>query len=454
MMAQPEEVVVSTSTIIDDDDDNFIVNVNPATGEIIGRIPVTTNIDQLVQRAVAAQPGWAGTSVADRINLLRNGLIALGQRPDALIEMIVQEMGKPVAEARAEVENASVDDKDEYLRILEASLVPVRHGSRNIVVRAALGVVVVLSPWNYPCEELLLLTLPALASGNTVIVKPSELTPMTGAMIVQALASVLPPNVLQLAQGDGRVGAELVRHPAVNMVAMTGSSATGRKILQVAAPQMKRLVLELGGKDPMVVMADADLDLAASDAVQYSLSNSGQVCCSFERIYVADAIYDDFIERVVAFAKTYRVGNGMDPDTKVGPLASAVQSDKVADQVNDALSRGARLVYQSDIPTGSTGGNYYPVSVLADVTSTMKLYREETFGPVVTIIRFNGHEQDAVDLANDTEYGLAASVYTQDPAQATRLSHGIRAGQVGVNCYAPMLMESTVPWVGHKAVRV
>jgi acyl-CoA reductase-like NAD-dependent aldehyde dehydrogenase len=429
-----------------------IVNENPATGEIIGRVPYTTDVDELVRRAVVAQQTtWATTNIAERIRLLTNGLVALGQRREELAVLISREMGKPLAEAHDEVNSAV--EKDEYMELLHESLQPVRHGPSNVVVREPLGVVGIASPWNFPCDEILLLTLPALASGNTVIVKPSELTPLTGALTVETLASVLPPNVLQLVQGDGRVGAHLVAHPHINMIAMTGSSATGQKILEAAAPHMKRLVLEMGGKDPMVVMADADLALAAHDAVAYSLANAGQVCCSFERIYVAEEIYDDFIQRVVTIAQSYRVGNGLDPETKVGPLVSARQRQKVVEQVDDAVAQGARLVYQSDVPIG-TNGHYYPVTVLTDVTSHMKVYRDETFGPVISIIRFSGTEQDAIDLANDTEYGLAASVYSRDIEMATRLSSSIRAGQVGVNCYAPMNMESTVPWVGHKAVRL
>jgi acyl-CoA reductase-like NAD-dependent aldehyde dehydrogenase len=236
------------------------------------------------------------------------------------------------------------------------------------------------------------------------------------------------------------------------MIAMTGSSATGQKIMEAAAPHMKRLVLEMGGKDPLVVMADANLASAAHNAVEYSLAHSGQVCCSFERIYVAKETFDDFIQRVVTIAQSYRVGNGLDPDTKVGPLVSAGQRQQVVvEQVGDAVAYGTRLVYQSDVPIGSNG-HYYPVTVITDVASHMQVYRAETFGPVISIIRFSCREQDAVVLVNYTEYGLAAPVYTRGIVMETRLSATIWAGQVGVNCLAPMNMESTVPWMGHKAV--
>lgn len=249
----------------------------------------------------------------------------------------------------------------------------------------------------------MLLALPSLASGNTVIVKPSEVVPETGALMVETLQKVLPPGVVQLAQGPGSVGAALVAHPGIDLVAMTGSSATGKKILEAAAPQLKRVLLEMGGKDPMIVCADADLEKAARDAVFYSLSNTGQVCCSIERIYVADSVYDEFQELSKAAAETYRVGNGMDAGNQVGPMVSMMQKDRVHDQVEDALAKGAKLLHRSEIPgSENNGGQFYPVTVLADVDETMELFTKETFGPVVAIAKFDGTEEEAVRLANDT----------------------------------------------------
>jgi acyl-CoA reductase-like NAD-dependent aldehyde dehydrogenase len=308
-------------------------------------------------------------------------------------------------------------------------------------------VVAVLSPWNFPADEILLLMLPALGSGNSVIVKPSEVAPGTGALVVNALASALPEGVLQLAQGDGVIGAQLVSHPDISMVAMTGSSETGKKILQQAAPTLKRLVLELGGKDPMIVFSDADLEKAAFDAVEYSLSNAGQVCCSIERIFCAKEIYNDFCQQVTKIAAEYKVGNGMDDSVQVGPLVSTVQRDKVQEHVNDAVARGATMLYQSLIPSV---GTFYPVTVLSGVQEGMQMYREETFGPVVALSEFDGSEAEAVRLANDTDYGLASAVYTRDMQKARRVANAIQAGQVGINCYAMKNMHIACPWVGHK----
>jgi succinate-semialdehyde dehydrogenase/glutarate-semialdehyde dehydrogenase len=431
--------------------DNCLVNKNPATGQVISKVPCTPKdeLDAMIQRSVHAQVAWSQTPVETRVQLLRDGLQALSLQSTELAATIVSEMGKPLAEAVEEVGGAV--DKQDFLDLLQTSLLPKQFGS-CVVVRQALGVVAVLSPWNYPADEILLLALPALASGNTVILKPSEVAPETGKMVYEALASVLPESVLQLAQGDGAVGSHLVSHASVNMIAMTGSSATGKKILQEAAPKLKRLVLELGGKDPMVVFGDADLDKAAKDAVEYSLSNTGQVCCSIERIYVDESVYEDFQQRVAQYAKNYKVGNGMDPDVKVGPLVSSMQRDIVKAHVEDALQKGAKLLHQSDVPASDQEETcFYPVTVLADVSEGMQMYYEETFGPVVALTPFDGSEGAAIRLANDTEYGLASCVYTQDLEKARRVASCIQAGQVGINCYAIENMHVGCPWVGHKS---
>jgi acyl-CoA reductase-like NAD-dependent aldehyde dehydrogenase len=249
--------------------------------------------------------------------------------------------------------------------------------------------------------------------------------------------------VLQLAQGDGSIGEQLVSHPDIHLVAMTGSSATGQKILQTAAKQFKRVVLEMGGKDPMVVFEDADLPRAARDAVTYSLANTGQVCCSIERIYVADPVYDEFQSLTQEIALEFKVGPGMEADTKVGPMVSQRQRDLVQSQVENATSKGAKVLYQSSVPEQ---GSFFPVTVLADVTEEMEVFTKETFGPVVALAKFDGSEQEAVRLANKTEYGLGSAVYTKDISKAQRVAARIGAGQVGINCYALDHMSVHCPW--------
>lgn len=423
-----------------------IVDTNPATGEVIARVPCTTpaQVDELVAKVKQVQVEWSNKDAKDRMNLLRKALQTLATQSDKLASLMVQEMGKPLSEAVEEMEGAV--GKQEFMDILEKAQEPQTFGT-SIVVREALGVVVVLSPWNFPVDEILLLALPALAAGNTVIVKPSEVVPETGGLAVTTLASVLPEGVIQLVQGDGVVGAQLVAHPNVNLVAMTGSTAAGQKIMANAAPNLKRLVLELGGKDPMVVFDDADIDKAAKDAVTYSLCNTGQVCCSVERIYVPDSILEDFEKRVVEYASDFKVGNGMESDVKVGPMVSRLQRDHVAQQVDSAVEQGAKLLLKSDVPEGvEETTSFYPVTVLSNVTQDMDVFQRETFGPVVAISTFDGSEEEAIRLANETEYGLSGSVYSKDVDKARRVATRIGCGQIGINCWALENMNIACPW--------
>ena len=274
-------------------------------------------------------------------------------------------------------------------------------------------------------------------------------------MLIKAFQEVLPfDGILQLAQGDGNVGAQLVSHPDINMIAMTGSSATGNKILQSAVEAssktktMKRIILEMGGKDPMIVFEDADLHKAASDSVEYSLCNTGQVCCSIERIYVAESIYEKYQSLVKDIVKDYKVGNSLvDPTVKVGPLVSCMQRDHVKTHVDDAIAKGAKVLYQSEIPVSeSSSSSFYPVTVLTDVTDDMLVFTNETFGPVVAITKFDGTEATAITVANNTEYGLASCVYTQNLDKAQRIASKINAGQVGINCYSLDGMDVHCPW--------
>ena len=443
-------------------DDGMIIDRNPATGLVITTVPTSKKQDVLdaVERSVSAQTSWAAMPLHERIARLKEGCAVLGRSVDELARSITEEMGKPIGEAREEA--AGAVDKDEFLDLVQKANADELlgdeddneeggEGSQSLVVRDPLGVVAVISPWNFPSDEILLLALPALAAGNTVIVKPSEVTPLVGKMTVEAVASALPPNVLQIVQGDGVVGSWLVENDKVNMVAMTGSTAVGQKIMSHCAKGLKRLVLELGGKDPMVVFADADLELAASDAVKYSLSNTGQVCCSFERVYVDNSIKEEFESKVVEIASSYKVGDGRNEENKVGPLVSKLQRDRVAEQVDTALKSGAKLLYKSTIPESAPEeASFYPVTVLGDVEQSNEIQKVETFGPVVSLATFDGTEEEAIRLANDTEYGLASAVYTADSNKATRVARQIRAGQVGINCYSIDYANTAAPWVGHR----
>lgn len=433
--------------------DGVIQNINPATRELIDPpVAVTTpsELADIISKANAAQIAWGDLSLAERIGLLRKGLAAVEPIAQELAETMTKEMGKIPAEAKSEVDEA-VGLKGAWLDMVREANEDVKLGNgeaESIIVRDPLGVVVVISPWNFPAGEIPFLAVPALAAGNTVIVKPSEVTPLTGALYVSALASALPEGVLQVAQGDGGVGEQLVSSEDVHMVAMTGSSATGKRIMEKCAQNLKRLVLELGGKDPMVVFADADLDKAASDAVANSLFNAGQVCCAVERIYVEESVKTEFEQKVVELAKQQTVGIPTDGGVTMGPMVSQMQLENVKKQVDDSIENGATKLYQSEVPSG---GNFYPVTVLSDLKQDMLIQTAETFGPVVAMSTFDGSEKAAAELANDSEYGLASYVYTGDLEKGSRVARKIRSGQVGINCYSVLAAQPQCPWVGHKS---
>ncbi|KAL7548644.1 hypothetical protein ACHAWF_011916 [Thalassiosira exigua] len=427
--------------------DGVIQNVNPATGELIDppvAVATPSEIVDAISKANAAQIAWSDIPLNERIARLREGIAAVEPIAHELQQTITKEMGKICSEAKDEVEEA-ISLKGEWLDMVREANEDVKLGdgaAESVIVRDPLGVVTVISPWNFPCGEIPLLAIPALAAGNTVIVKPSEVTPLTGALLCSAIASSLPDGVLQVVQGDGKVGEQLVTNDDVHMVAMTGSSATGKRIMEKCAKSLKRLVLELGGKDPMVVFGDADLDKAANDAVSNSLFNAGQVCCAVERIYVDKSVQNKFEAKVIDIASRQKVGDPTAENVTMGPMVSQVQLENVQNQVNESIKKGAKVLYKSEIPRG---GNFYPVTVLSGLKQ-VRLHHYETFGPVVAISTFDGTEEQAIKLANDTPYGLASYVYTCDLQKGSRVARKIRSGQVGINCYSLVAAQPKCPW--------
>ncbi|MFT7677117.1 MAG: succinate-semialdehyde dehydrogenase/glutarate-semialdehyde dehydrogenase [Planctomycetota bacterium] len=422
-------------------------DLDPATGEAIEQISSTTpaQLSAAVARARAAADGWGRMPVDERLRRLRSLTVGLEARADELADMITREMGKTRASAMGEVQGYT-QEVTQICEELELALAPEDFGGKNSqtqLVRMPLGVVAAIAPWNFPLGMPLSILIPALGAGNSVVFKPSEHVPRTGAMLAELLQEVLPPGVLELVQGAGDVGAALVESD-IDMIGFVGSRDTGARIMAAAAGQLKRLVLELGGKDPMVVFADADLEAAAKCAVDQSLRNTGQVCCSVERVYVADSVAAEFEALVLERARGWSHGNGFDESSRMGPMVSELQRDKVATQVEEAVAGGARLLLGGEKPDGP--GFFYPATVLAGVSQEQRITHDETFGPVVSLTTFNGEEDTAVELANDTPYGLGACVWSADGERAARVAARLRAGQVGVNRYlggAP-----GTPWVG------
>lgn len=416
-----------------------LASIDPATGEVVGDVPVTAPdaIGGVVARARAAAIDWARRSPAQRAALIEPLGDAIRERADELARLLTREMGKPLRESLAEVRACAPGDLDEIVAALEPEVLEDERAT-STMYRDPHGVCAAITPWNFPMKMPASLVIPALVAGNTVILKPSEETPLTAQAYVDLLAPLLPDGVLQIVHGADDQGKALVSSD-VDLIAFTGSREVGQSILSSASGDLKRVILELGGKDPLVVLADADIDRAAEFAVNNSFRNAGQVCVSTERIYVDERIADAFESAVVDKARAQRQGAGVDEGVTVGPMINARQRDHVVRQIEAAVSDGATA-----LTGGEPDGNFIPPTVLANVTHDMDVMREETFGPVACIMRFSD-DDEAVRLANDTPFGLGASVFGES-THASAVGRRLGAGMIGVNqgCYG----AKGSPWVG------
>jgi acyl-CoA reductase-like NAD-dependent aldehyde dehydrogenase len=413
-----------------------IVSIDPHDGSRVGetRISTPAEVHAAVERARAAFEAWSGLGFEERAEALLSAGPVLEQAAEELGSLVHREMGKPLKEALGEARGAAkgIEKAVELARRAVEPVVERDGGVETTIRRDPLGVVAVVTPWNFPLWMPASLIYPALLTGNTVVHKPSERTPLAGARFTELLASALPEGVLEQVAGEAPVGRELVEAP-VDMVAFVGSQEAGRSIMAACSKSLKRLVLELGGKDPMLVLADADLEAAAKFAVQGAFRNSGQVCCAVERIFIERPVAESFLERVVELSR----------DVEIGPMVDGEQRDKVAAQVDEAVGKGARVLAGGTPPTGP--GYAYPPTVLTDLDDSMEITHAETFGPVAAV-RVVEDAEEALRLANDTEYGLGATVWTADQERGEELAARVRAGMVGINRGIRGVGDS--PWVG------
>jgi acyl-CoA reductase-like NAD-dependent aldehyde dehydrogenase len=435
-----------------------VSSVNPATNEVLREFECASEsqVQAAVERARAAQADWAEIGVRKRIAVVREFQHRLHTRKSEIAGAITEEAGKPVAEALTTEVLVVLDTArfliDNAYRLLADELVP--HGNlaaklkRGRLLREPYGVVGIISPWNYPFSIPAAETLAALVAGNAVVLKPSEFTSLVALELESLLHSAgVPPDVFQVVVGDGATGAALL-HSQIGKLLFTGSVATGKRIAAAAAERLLPVVLELGGKDPMIVLEDADVDVASSAAVWGAFVNAGQACLSVERCYVHRGSYEPFVKACVEKTKRLRVGRGMDRDTDVGPMIHERQLRVVEAHVHDAVARGARVMAGGKrLP--ELGMNFYAPTVLMDVSQTMRIMREETFGPVLPVMAFDS-DDEAVRLANDSEYGLAASVWTRDSARGDSIARRIRAGTVMVNDVISCFGISEAPHGGVK----
>jgi acyl-CoA reductase-like NAD-dependent aldehyde dehydrogenase len=414
---------------------------NPATGEFVASVPriAPADVAALVARARAAQPAWEALGFDGRGEILRRAQKWVDENYDRIARTIVSETGKTYDDALiAEIgyvasafgfwaKHAPRFLADEKVRASSPFLV----GRRLVVRYRPLGVIGVIGPWNYPLTNSFGDCIPALAAGNSAVLKPSQSTPLTSLLMAEGLReSGLPEDVYLVAAGDGAAGEALIDE--VDMIMFTGSTATGKRVLERAARTLTPVSLELGGKDPMIVLADADVERAANSAVYASMQNGGQTCVSIERVYVEAPIYDDFVDRVARKVSALRQGVPDGPGSvDVGAMTFAPQLDVVSRHVEEARAAGARVLVGGRA-SHQQGGRFYAPTVLADVDHSMSCMTEETFGPTVAIMRVSDADE-AVRLANDSPYGLAASVFGKDVARAEQVARRIEAGAACVN---------------------
>ena len=410
------------------------------TRDPLGTVPITTakQIPALITSSQQAQKQWASLPLAERQKLVVKAYQRLEPVMNQLAILISKEMGKDYRRATYEA-GGTIQSASYFANEITQALKTERLDRSTELQHRPLGVVAVISPWNYPLAMANNLLMPALIAGNSVILKPSEETPLVAELFVNTLNQVLPKGVLQLAQGDKHTGQALVAGN-INMVAFTGSMAAGKDIMANAAPQLKRLVMELGGNDPMIVMASADIDAAVQFAVASSCENAGQMCTSTERIYVDARIAAEFEHKVVALARQYQVGAWDKANVNIGPLVNPNQHQKVLAQLQDATAKGAKVLLGND----TYPQPFIQPTVITNITTDMCLEQDETFAPVVAISHFT-HIGEAISRANDSAYGLGAVVFGGQGAAA--VAEQLEAGMIGVN---QGVGGGNAPWVGAK----
>jgi acyl-CoA reductase-like NAD-dependent aldehyde dehydrogenase len=413
---------------------------NPATGEIVATVPNLgpEAIAEMAARGRAAQPEWEAYGFDGRGRVLRRAQKWVMDNTDRIVETIVSETGKTYEDAQlAEIGYAGAafgfwaKEAPGYLadEKVKSSQLLVK-GKKLIHRYRPLGLIGVIGPWNYPLTNSFGDCIPALAAGNSAILKPSEVTPLTSLLLAEGLRECgLPENVLQIATGDGATGAALIEN--VDMIMFTGSTRTGRKVAAEAASRLIPSSLELGGKDPMIVLSDADLERAANFATYYSMQNAGQTCISIERVYVEEPVYDEFVAKVSEKVRQLRVGKPEGLGTvEVGAITFPPQLDIIKDHVEDAVQKGARVLAGGRQAPGP--GRFWEPTVLVDVDHSMKCMTEETFGPTLPIMRVRDADE-AVRLSNNSPYGLGSSVFTRDVKRGEQIARRLEAGAANVN---------------------
>ena len=429
-----------------------LVVTNKATGDEMARVPMMGQAETraAIEAANAALPAWSKKTAKERANLLRNWFDLIVENADKIAAIMTAEQGKPLAEAKGEVMYAASFiefNAEEAKRIYGETIPTFKPDARVVVIKQPVGVVAAITPWNFPAAMITRKAGPALAVGCTMVVKPASETPLTALALAElAHQAGIPKGVLNVITGKASViGAELTSNPIVRMLTFTGSTEIGKLLIAECAKTVKKVGMELGGNAPFIVFDDADLDKAVAGAMMSKYRNAGQTCVCANRIYVQDAVYDKFAEKLAVEVKKLKVGNGAEAGVTTGPLINKAAVAKVEEHIADALEKGAKVLVGGK--RHKLGGNFFEPTILTGVTPAMKVTREETFGPVAPLFRFKT-EEEAIKAANDTEFGLAAYFYSRDIGRVWRVGEALEYGIVGIN--EGIISSETVPFGGFK----
>ena len=422
---------------VDADSGEVLEVTNKATGEVLGTVPRmgAGETRRAIEAANAAYPAWRARTAKERARILRRWADLMMENQDDLAILMTAEQGKPLAESRGEVVYAASFIEwfaEEGKRLYGDTIPSFAPDKRIVVTKEPIGVVAAITPWNFPAAMITRKSGPALAAGCTMVLKPASSTPFSAlAQAELAARAGIPPGVFSVVTGgSGAIGGELTSNPIVRKITFTGSTAVGKLLMEQCAGTVKKVSLELGGNAPFIVFDDADLDAAVVGAMASKYRNTGQTCVCANRFLVQDGVYDAFSEKLMAAVAALKVGDGLKGETQQGPLIDMAAVEKVEEHIQDAVAKGARVALGG--ARHALGGTFFEPTVLTDVTTDMKVSREETFGPVAALFRFTA-EDEAIRMANDTEFGLASYFYSRDIGRVWRVAEALEYGIVGIN---------------------